>query len=103
MNKTLYLLLGALAGAITTYLYFNTENAQSGAGVASQADFWGNKQRVSGAGNTVLGQVKQGIGEATGNDKLAGDGLLDQAKGAVKSAAGQAAHAAVDAFQDASK
>ena len=110
MNKSIYLLVGAAAGAAAAYLYFNapansvrsTLNDVSDAigDATAKATTWGAGQRVSGSGTQVLGKVKQGIGEATGNDKLANEGVFDQAKGMVKDAAGQAAHAAVDAVRE---
>jgi uncharacterized protein YjbJ (UPF0337 family) len=103
MNKTLYLLLGATAGAAAMYLYLNSDATSGLSDAADQANLWGSKQRVTGSGGQVVGKIKQGFGEATGNDQLANEGMFDQVKGAVKNAAGQAAHAAVDAVQQASK
>ena len=103
MNKTLYLLLGATAGAAAMYLYLNSDATSGLSDAADQATRWGSKQRVTGSGGEVLGKIKQGFGEATGNDQLANEGMFDQVKGAVKNVAGQAAHAAVDAAQKASK
>ncbi|WP_263373860.1 CsbD family protein [Granulicella aggregans] len=110
MNKSIYLLAGAAAGAAAIYLYFNApSNPRSSAldtasdaigDATAKATAWGAGQRVSGSGTQVLGKVKQSIGEATGNDKLANEGVFDQAKGMVKDAAGQAAHAAVNAVRE---
>ena len=110
MNKSIYLLAGAAAGAAAVYLYFNApqgprhsslDTASDAIGNATaKATAWGAGQRVSGSGTQVLGKVKQSLGEATGNDKLANDGVFDQAKGIVKDAAGQAAHAAVDVVRE---
>ena len=110
MNKSIYLLAGAAAGAAAIYLYFNApvsprrtglDDASDAIGnAAARATTWGAGQRVSGSGTQVLGKVKQSIGEATGNDQLANEGVFDQAKGVVKDAAGQAAHAAVDAVRE---
>jgi uncharacterized protein YjbJ (UPF0337 family) len=110
MNKSIYLLAGAAAGAAAVYLYFNApansgrstlKDASDAIGdAAAKATTWGAGQRVSGSGTQVLGKVKQSIGEATGNDKLANEGVFDQAKGIVKDAAGQAAHAAVDVVRE---
>ncbi len=36
---------------------------------------------------------KEGVGNATGNDKLAGEGMFDQVAGSVMDAAGKAAYA----------
>jgi uncharacterized protein YjbJ (UPF0337 family) len=61
---------------------------------------WGAKQQVSGAGSSVLGKVKEGIGNFTGNDDLAGEGIGDQVAGTVKRAAGQVAEAAGKTLHD---
>lgn len=110
MGKSIYLLVGAAAGAAAVYLYFNApaetggltaDKASDAIGDATaKATTWGAGQRVTGSGGQVLGKVKQTIGEATGDDKLANEGVFDQAKGAVKDVAGQAAHAAVDAVRE---
>lgn len=114
MNKSIYLVAGAVAGAIAAYLYLNAPGSgissarTSSFGDASdaignataKATTWGAGQRVSGSGTQVLGKVKQSLGEATGNDHLANEGVFDQAKGVVKDAAGQAAHAAVDVVRE---
>lgn len=111
MSKSIYLLVGAAAGAAATYLYLNPpvglppvstgDDVSDAFGKATaRATSWGAEQRVSGTGNQVLGKVKQGLGDVVGDDKLANEGVFDQAKGAVKDAAGQAAHTAVDAIQE---
>jgi uncharacterized protein YjbJ (UPF0337 family) len=43
-----------------------------------------NKGEISGKVDPVVGKVKQGIGEAIGNQKVANQGVIDQAKGAAK-------------------
>jgi uncharacterized protein YjbJ (UPF0337 family) len=40
------------------------------------------------------------VGTATGNDDLAGEGVLDQAAGKVKDAAGQLGHAVGETIHD---
>jgi hypothetical protein len=40
-----------------------------------------------------VGKLKEGVGRATGDDQLAGEGLVDQIAGAVKDTAGQAPQA----------
>jgi uncharacterized protein YjbJ (UPF0337 family) len=108
MSKTIYLLVGAAAGAAAVYLYFNGPPSSSNYGEAAdavgtataKATRWGAGQRVTGSGTQILGKVKQTIGDATGDDQLANSGVFDQAKGLVKDAAGQAAHAAVDAVHE---
>ena len=70
---------------------------------ASQAGAWGTKQRVKGTGGNLLGQAKQGVGRVTGDKQMQGEGMLDQAVGNVKDAAGTAASAVSDALHDVSK
>ncbi len=67
---------------------------------ANKTGAWGAKQRISGAGSGVIGKVKEGFGKVTGDETLQGEGLLDQAAGAVKDAAGKAANAVSDTMHD---
>lgn len=46
----------------------------------------------------LKGKVKEGVGEATDNEKLAAEGKLDQAKGAVKDAVADVKDAAKKVF-----
>lgn len=55
-----------------------------------------NENTAEGKFDQVKGKVKQGIGEAVGNDRLANSGAADQVKGAAKESWG----AAKDAFRD---
>ncbi len=66
---------------------------------ADQASLWGAKQRATGTGGSVLGRIKEGVGNVTGNDRLAGEGLGDQVVGGLKDTAGQAASAVGDAVR----
>jgi uncharacterized protein YjbJ (UPF0337 family) len=43
-----------------------------------------NKDEISGKMAQVAGKLKQGVGEALGNQKVANQGIVDQAKGAAK-------------------
>ena len=43
-----------------------------------------NTDQVSGKFDQVKGKVKQGVGEALGNQKLANEGVVDQVKGSAK-------------------
>lgn len=80
--------------------------AGAGAGTndaADQAGVWGTKQRVKGTGGSLFGQAKQGLGKVTGNKQMQDEGMLDEAAGNIKDAAGKAAKAVSDILQDASK
>jgi len=43
-----------------------------------------NTEQLSGKFDQAKGKVKQGIGEAVGNQKLANEGVVDQVKGSAK-------------------
>jgi uncharacterized protein YjbJ (UPF0337 family) len=55
---------------------------------ADRTALWGSKQRLAGTGRGLGGKIKEGVGRVTGDDSLAGEGVLDQVTGAVKDAAG---------------
>jgi uncharacterized protein YjbJ (UPF0337 family) len=46
------------------------------------------KEHVTGKVDELKGKVKQGVGGATGDHGLQGEGLVDEAKGKVKQAYG---------------
>ena len=99
MKGLSWLLAGAGLG-IVAYIFFMQESAPRYAAgyddiddAADAAGRWGTKQRVTGTGGSVLGRVKEGVGRVTGNSDLEGEGVVDQAAGAVKDTAGRVAHA----------
>jgi uncharacterized protein YjbJ (UPF0337 family) len=49
-----------------------------------------NKHQVSGKVEQAVGRVKQTVGEILGSDKLANQGVVDQARGAAKETWGNA-------------
>lgn len=53
-----------------------------------------NKDQVGGKVEQVTGKVKEKVGEAVGNQKLANQGVADQVKGAAKETWGNAKDAA---------
>lgn len=53
--------------------------------------------KIKGVANEAIGKAKQGIGEATGSDKLKGEGLIQEAKGHGQKAVGDAKEATKDA------
>jgi uncharacterized protein YjbJ (UPF0337 family) len=53
-----------------------------------------NKDQVTGKVERAAGRVKQGVGEALGNQKLANEGVAEQVKGAAKETWGNAKDAA---------
>jgi uncharacterized protein YjbJ (UPF0337 family) len=46
--------------------------------------------KVKGATNEAIGKAKQGIGNATGNDKMKVDGAMQEAKGDLQKGVGHA-------------
>lgn len=53
--------------------------------------------KIKGATNEAVGKAKQGIGEATGSERLQGEGAIQEAKGHGQQAVGNAKEAAKDA------
>jgi uncharacterized protein YjbJ (UPF0337 family) len=53
--------------------------------------------KVKGATNEAIGKAKRGIGEATGSDRLQGEGAIQEAKGKGQKALGDAKDATKDA------
>ncbi|RJF68257.1 CsbD family protein [Rhodopseudomonas palustris] len=52
--------------------------------------------KIKGAANEAMGKAKQGIGEATGSEKLQGEGVLQETKGKGQQALGDAKDAVKD-------
>ena len=44
--------------------------------------------KVKGMANEAVGNVKQGVGKATGNDKVRAEGVVQEKKGEVQKAVG---------------
>lgn len=53
--------------------------------------------KIKGATNEAVGKAKQGIGEATGSDRMEGEGAIQEAKGKTQKAVGDAKEMAKDA------
>jgi uncharacterized protein YjbJ (UPF0337 family) len=54
--------------------------------------------KIKGTANEAIGKAKQGLGEATGNERLEGEGVLQEVKGKGQKAVGDAKDAAKDAL-----
>ena len=54
--------------------------------------------KIKGTANEAIGKAKQGIGEATGSDRLKGEGVVQEVKGKGQQAMGDAKDAAKDAI-----
>lgn len=105
MKPHIWILAGAGLG-LTVYLVINRRSLgrspASGSleATATRATRWGRLQRFSGVGRNTSGKVKKSIGKVTGHDALVGEGILDQAAGAVKHSAGEAAEVAAQVIHD---
>jgi uncharacterized protein YjbJ (UPF0337 family) len=56
--------------------------------------------KIKGTANEVIGKAKQGIGEATGSDRMQGDGMTQEVKGKGQNAMGDAKQATKDVVND---
>jgi uncharacterized protein YjbJ (UPF0337 family) len=54
--------------------------------------------KIKGTANEAMGKAKQGIGEATGSDKMKGEGVVQEVKGKGQKAMGDAKDAAREAL-----
>jgi uncharacterized protein YjbJ (UPF0337 family) len=104
--KALTWVIAGVGAGIAAYVVLNQPGPRYASGdddveyAAGRATLWGSKQRISGAGSGLAGKLKEGIGRATGNEELAGEGLADQVAGTIKDTAGQAAQAAGQTIHD---
>ena len=107
MSKLLWLIGGTtLALAVFAILHSDDFAPASADGVdraAGKVGAWGTKQRAAGAGGQLLGKVKEFAGDVTGSEQTSNEGAFDQAAGAVKNAAGQAAQALGSTIHDLNK
>jgi uncharacterized protein YjbJ (UPF0337 family) len=54
--------------------------------------------KIKGATNEAIGKAKQGLGEATGDERLEGEGAIQEVKGKGQKAMGDVKDAAKDAI-----
>ena len=59
--------------------------------------------KIKGTANEAIGKAKQGIGEATGSDRLQGEGVIQEVKGKGQKAMGDAKEATKDAVEQGSR
>ena len=57
--------------------------------------------KIKGVTNEAIGKAKQGIGEATGSERLQGEGVIQEVKGQGPQALGDAKEATKDAIDKA--
>jgi uncharacterized protein YjbJ (UPF0337 family) len=99
-------ILAAASLAAAAYVLYVTPGPQSATGFDDIEDAargtarWGTKARLSGAGDSLAGKLKQGFGKVTGDTDTVDAGLTDQIAGGVKDAAGQLAQAAGQTLHD---
>jgi uncharacterized protein YjbJ (UPF0337 family) len=104
--KSLPWFLAAVGIGLAAYVVMNTPGPEYATGsdsiesAARGTSRWGSKNRISGAGNTLAGKLKEGFGNVTGNADLADEGAGDQIVGSVKDAAGAVAQAAGQTIHD---
>jgi uncharacterized protein YjbJ (UPF0337 family) len=56
-----------------------------------------NDQRIEGTWNDIKGKVKEGVGDLTGDERLQGEGQVDQLQGKIQKGVGEVQ----DTLQDA--
>jgi uncharacterized protein YjbJ (UPF0337 family) len=104
--KSLPWFLAAAGVAAAAYILINSPEPQAATGLDSVEDAarrtsqWGSKRRISGTGRNLAGRFKQKVGDLTGNEDLANEGVFDQVSGSVKDAAGAVAQAAGQTIHD---
>ena len=106
MKALPWVVAGVGIGAALIYVIVNAPQPSYSTGdpdvdrFASKANRWGSKQRVQGAGDSLVGKAKQAFGEATGDYDTADSGAGDQTVGSLRDVAGKAANAVGDTVRD---
>jgi len=96
-------------GIVATYIFLDRRAARQATeydeweAAADRTDLWGSKQRIAGTGRNLLGKLKESVGRITGDDDLAGRGVVDQIAGTAQDRAGKAANAASDTLREFSR
>jgi uncharacterized protein YjbJ (UPF0337 family) len=104
--KSIPWVIAGVGVGLAAYVLLNQPGPQYATGnddiedAAGNTSLWGSKQRIKGKGGSLFGKAKEGFGRATGNEDLAGEGVVDQAVGAVKDTAGEAAEAVGETIHD---
>ncbi len=104
--KALPWIIAAAGLVAAAYVVANTPGPEYATGnddienAARRTSVWGSKNRISGSGTNLVGKLKEGFGNATGNADLANQGVVDQVAGSVKDAAGAVAQAAGQTIHD---
>src|SRR5579862_8461043 len=104
--KTFAWLVAGIGIGLAVYLVANAPGPEYATGsdnledAANKTFGWGAKQRATGLGNGVVGRVKEGLGNLTGNPDLADEGVADQVAGDVREGVGKFAQAAGQTLHD---
>ena len=104
--KALPWIIAGVGVGLAAYVILNQPGPQYATGsdtvedAAADTTLWGSKQRLKGAGGGLVGKVKEGVGNATGDAGLADEGVADQVVGEVKDTAGKVAHAVGETLHD---
>ena len=59
-----------------------------------------NRDEVRGKADRMKGRVKEGVGSATGNERLRGEGMADRAKGSAQEGFGKGRRKVGNAVKD---
>ena len=81
--------------ALSLRSYFSRRNSKRTSSMGSTAD------KVKGSANEAMGKVKQGVGEATGSDKMKREGAFQESKGDFQKGVGKAKDALKHAADEA--
>lgn len=104
--KGLTWLVAGVGVGIAAYIVLNQPGPQYATGdkdveyAAGRTALWGSKQRLSGTAGRLAGELKEGLGRATGDEQLASEGTADQLAGVVKDTTGKVAQAAGETIHD---
>jgi uncharacterized protein YjbJ (UPF0337 family) len=99
-------IIAGLGLGFTAYFVLNQPGPRFATGnddvedAARKTANWGSKQRLKGTGTGLVGKLKEGVGRATDDQQLEGEGVLDQTVGAVQDTVGQAAHNVADTIHE---
>jgi uncharacterized protein YjbJ (UPF0337 family) len=104
--KALPWIIAAAGLGVAAYVLANTPGPEYATGnddledAARRTAGWGSKNRITGSATNLVGKLKEGFGNATGNPDLANQGVADQVAGSVKDVAGAVAQAAGQTIHD---
>jgi uncharacterized protein YjbJ (UPF0337 family) len=104
--KTIAWLAAGIGIGLALYLFANAPEPQYATGSEDLEDAarstagWGTRQRATGLGSNVVGRVKEGLGNLSGNPDLADEGTADQVAGNIREGAGKFAQAAGQTLHD---